>query len=199
MSDRRQICAAGRWASRLRMSPDNGLVFALRAHMMPLERRLIDWPGIPRSGRRATERVRQELLAAQGRGHMPSGEPPWQLEWTAMRLTLANTLLIASASTADQLVDHAKTFLPAPIHECNCAEGLSLPADVNAVILRHVDALASEDQSVLLRWLVLHASAVQLLSVCEQPLFPLVERAAFLESLYYQLNVITIVHPSVFY
>jgi hypothetical protein len=197
MSDRGQIFAAGRWASRSGMLPDNGLVFAMRAHMMPLERRLIDWPGVQRGGRRAVDRVRQELLAVEDHGHGPSGEPGWQLEWTAMRVTLANALLIASASMADQLVDQARSFLPAPIHECNCTKGLSLPADVHAVILRHVDALASEDQSVLLRWLVLHAGAVQLLSVCQQPLFPLVERAAFLEPLFYQLNVITIVHPSV--
>jgi hypothetical protein len=166
--------------------------------MIPLERRLIDWPGVRRGGRRATDEVRQELLVPQDSGHAPSGEAAWQLEWRAIRLTQANALLIASASTANRLVAHARTFLPGPIHECNCAEGLSMPADAHALILRNVDALASEDQSVLLRWLVLRKSAVQLLSVCERPLFPLVERAAFLEPLFYQLNVITIVHASVF-
>jgi hypothetical protein len=166
--------------------------------MMPLERRLIDWPGVRRGGRRATDSARQELLVRRDPGHAPFGEAAWQLEWSAIRLTQANALLIASASTANRLVDHARTFLPAPIHECNCAEGLSMPDDAQAVVLWNVDALASEDQWVLLRWLVRGASAVQLLSVCERPLFPLVERAAFLEPLFYQLNIITIAHASVF-
>jgi hypothetical protein len=126
---------------------------------------------------------------------MPSGEAAWQLEWRALRLTQANTLLIASACAADQLVDQAKTFLPVPIHERDCAEGLSLPADASTVILRRVDALGLEDQSALLGWLVRRAR-VQLLSVCEKPLFPLVQRARFLEQLFYKLNIITIVHPS---
>jgi hypothetical protein len=166
--------------------------------MTPPERARIQWPAVPDGGRHATGNVRPESpAAAQNRGDVVSSEPAWQLEWRAVRLTQANTLLIASAFAADQLVDHAKTFLPAPIHECNCAVGLSLPADVNTVILRRVDALVAEDQSVLLRWLVLRASAVQLLSVCEKPLFPLVERAEFLDALFYQLNVITILHPSV--
>jgi hypothetical protein len=165
--------------------------------MMSLERRLIDWPCVRRGGRRGTDEVHQELQVSRDPGHLPSGEAAWQLEWSAIRLTQANALLIASASTANRLVDHARTFLPGPIHECNCAEGLSMPADAQAVILWNVDALASEDQSVLLQWLVLGASAVQLLSVCERPLFPLVERSAFLEPLFYQLNVITIVHSSV--
>src|ERR1700722_17701383 len=136
--------------------------------MIPLERRLIDWSGVRRGGRRATDQVRRELLVPRDPGHAPSGEAAWQLEWSAIRLTQANALLIASASTANRLVDHARTFLPGPIHECNCAEGLSTPAGAHALILRNVDALAPEDQSALLRWLVLRKSAVQLLSVCER-------------------------------
>jgi hypothetical protein len=165
----------------------------------PGRARIVDWPALERGRRRATDDIRQDSLAAHDRGHMPSGEPAWQLEWRALRLTQANTLLIASAFAADQLVDQAKTFLPVPIHECECAGGLSLlsmPANVSAIILRHVDALALEDQSALLRWLVQRAR-VQLLSVCEKPLFPLVQRAKFLDQLFYKLNVITIVHPSV--
>jgi transcriptional regulator of aromatic amino acid metabolism len=154
------------------MSPDSGLVFAVPANMAPMER-------------------------VQERGLVPSDTPAWQLEWRAIRVARANALIIASACAADELVDHARTFLPTPIHECSCAEGLSLPAGANTVILRDVDALGPEDQSVLLRWLVLRARPVQLLSVCETPLFPLVERAGFLEPLYYRLNVITIVHSSV--
>jgi hypothetical protein len=165
--------------------------------MTPPEKAGVDWPVIARGGRRATDNGRLGSLAARGGGHVPSVEAACELEWSALRRTQTNALLVASAVTADQLVDHAKTFLPVPIHECNCAEGLSLPADANTVILRYVDALAPEDQSQLLRWLSVRAS-VQLLSVCEKPLFPLVERAEFLEPLFYQLNIITIVHPSVF-
>jgi hypothetical protein len=165
--------------------------------MRPPERAGIDRPVVTRDEGRATDHARQESLVAGDSGHVPSGESAWQLEWSTLRRTQTNALLVASALTADQLVDHAKTFLRAPIHECNCAEGLSLPADANTVILRYVDALAPEDQSQLLRWLSVRAS-VQLLSVCEKPLFPLVERAEFLEPLFYQLNIITIVHPSVF-
>jgi hypothetical protein len=162
----------------------------------PGRARIVDWPALERGRRRATDEIRQDSLAAHDRGHMPSGEPAWQLEWRALRLTQANTLLIASAFSADRLVDQAKTFLPVPIHECDCAEGLSLPASASTIILRHVDALALDDQSALLRWLV-QRGRVQLLSVCEKPLFPLVERAEFLERLFYKLNIITIMHPSV--
>jgi hypothetical protein len=161
----------------------------------PGRARIVDWPSLERGRRRATDDIPQESLAAHDRGHMPPGEAAWQLEWRAVRLTQANTLLIASALAADQLVDQAKTFLPVPIHERDCAEGLSLPADASTVILRRVDALALEDQSALLGWLVRRAR-VQLLSVCEKPLFPLVQRARFLEQLFYKLNIITIVHPS---
>ena len=162
----------------------------------PGRARIVDWPALERGRRRATDAIGQESLAARDRGHMPSGEPAWQLEWRALRLTQVNTLLIASAFAADQLIDHAKSFLPVPIHECDCAEGLSLPAHASTVILRHIDALTPEDQSALLGWLV-RPERVQLLSVCERPLFPLVQRARFLEQLFYKLNIITIVHPSV--
>ena len=76
----------------------------------PGRARIVNWPSLERGRRRATDDIPQESLAAHDRGLMPSGEAAWQLEWRALRLTQANTLLIASAFAADQLVDQAKTF-----------------------------------------------------------------------------------------
>ena len=58
------------------------------------------------------------------------------------------------------------------------------------LIVRDIDRLSAEDQQAMLTWLVETRRSVQTISVCAEPLFPLVARGQVLADLYYDLNIV---------
>jgi hypothetical protein len=99
-------------------------------------------------------------------------------------------LLIGSDAAVDGFLQRLLPEAQAPI-EFESARRFGSSPDVDGpVILRDATALTSNDQHQMLQWLQ-HTPA-QVISTSPTPLFPLVEQGAFLERLYYRLNVVTI-------
>ena len=61
-----------------------------------------------------------------------------------------------------------------------------------ALIIWGVSTLDLEQQRHLLAWMTATGANVQIVSVAERPLFPLVRRKAFLDDLYYRLNMLCV-------
>jgi len=61
-----------------------------------------------------------------------------------------------------------------------------------ALIIWGVSTLDLERQRHLLAWMTAAGANVQIVSVAERPLFPLVRRKAFLDDLYYRLNMLCV-------
>ena len=58
------------------------------------------------------------------------------------------------------------------------------------LVIREVDTLDRAQQEQFFAWLDRYAAGVQVISVTDRPLFPLVLADVFLEKLYYRLNVV---------
>jgi hypothetical protein len=84
-------------------------------------------------------------------------------------------------------------YLRAPLVEWHPQAMVEPPQEaVGTLIVCGVDTLDLLQQERFLAWLHGHAD-VQVISVAERPVFPLVARAEFLEALYYRLNVLCLV------
>jgi len=101
-----------------------------------------------------------------------------------------NLMLIGSADATESVLDHVRPALLRPVREFDCTKYLSLPSDGGTLILRHVASMDSAQQVSLLQWLATHVGNSQVVSLAATRLFPLVERSAFLDQLYYRLNVV---------
>jgi hypothetical protein len=111
-------------------------------------------------------------------------------EGRAILTARANALLITGAAEiGDELVRVLSSHVAAPVHTLLGwpREG---PPQQGTVIMREVDRLSPEEQHAMLCWLSQTNTSVQMISVCAEPLFPLVTRGQFLVDLYYHLNII---------
>jgi DNA-binding NtrC family response regulator len=88
-------------------------------------------------------------------------------------------------------------MLPSPIRHWDPASANAWPAGgVGSLIVSDVARLDDAGQRALYEWLNQRAAErIQVLSVTAVPLWPLVARGAFLDALYYRLNVMHLAHP----
>ena len=123
-----------------------------------------------------------DLSAARA---IATGVPPddWRLLVTAR----PNVLLEGAHEITDLIVGEAKGFLPTP-HATWC--GAPPRGDRPATLfVRSISALDHDQQHSLFDWLDSPGDRVQVISTTSEPLYPMVGRGVFLESLYYRLNV----------
>lgn len=66
------------------------------------------------------------------------------------------------------------------------------PTATGTLVIWDVDTLDRTRQEQLLTWIESHAADVQVISVAERPLFPLVLCDEFLDALYYRLNSVCV-------
>ena len=106
----------------------------------------------------------------------------------ALLATRAHLLLTGPERFTSEIVQCLRSSLRQPVWETN-ATSLSLPtASPGTLIVRHAMCLAADDQVRLLQWIRDHRST-QLITITEEPLFPLVRGGTFLERLFYTLNM----------
>jgi hypothetical protein len=112
-------------------------------------------------------------------------------DWNVMRTARPNVLLLGSDSAVTGFLQLLLPLLQTPVvHHTN---GAALPpASSSTMILRDVGRLSADDQQRLFDWLAEPTRAAQVISTSSCPLFPLVERKALAEPLYYCLNAIMI-------
>ena len=102
-----------------------------------------------------------------------------------------NLLLEGTETSIDDVLVQLKDHLGGRVIWRRHGAQLELPPDaVGTLILQDVPSLAADQQLQLLEWLNGAGQRTQVVSTSSQPLFELVERGLFDETLYYRLNVI---------
>ena len=104
-----------------------------------------------------------------------------------------NLLLIAPDVDPRDVLDALRRDCPEPIITWTPGEVLALPANAHrgTLFLEDISALTLEDQRRLHEWLETSTGCTQVVSITSRPLLPFIEAGAFLEMLYYRLNVIS--------
>ena len=101
-----------------------------------------------------------------------------------------NTLLIGSEAAADAVIAHRLPYLRAPIVNWHPRVAVEPGIVSGTLVVRDVDTLDRAQQEQFFAWLDRYAAGVQVISVTESPLYSAVLAGAFLEKLYYRLNVV---------
>lgn len=103
-----------------------------------------------------------------------------------------NLLVVCKGVAVSSVVEKVLEFCAAPFHFCIMPGQLDLPArKEGTLVLTDVSALTIRQQIALSDWLNRGAENVQVVSMCEASLKPLVDDGGFLEGLFYRLNVIS--------
>ena len=112
-------------------------------------------------------------------------------DWSVLLHTRPNMLVIGRGVAADAFIRTVTPLSQSPVQSLVCSALPSgLPAE-GTLILRDVDALDSDQQQRLLRWLdEPQPSHTQVISIAATPLYLLVQAGTFSDQLYYRLNVI---------
>ena len=116
---------------------------------------------------------------------------PSRNEWSPFRGAHPNALLIGSkASALNAAISHLLPLLRAPVVHWHPRAVKEPPRQTaGTLLIWDVDTLDRMQQEQLCMWMESPASNVQMISVAERPVFPLVLREEFLDTLYYRLNI----------
>lgn len=102
-----------------------------------------------------------------------------------------HALLIGPAASADAALGRLLPHLRAPLsHWRPQAAGEPPQETTGTLVIWDVDALDRTRQEQLLMWMESRAPEVQVISISERPVFPLVSSDGFLDTLYYRLNTV---------
>jgi len=145
--------------------------------------------------RRETGMRTRDLKSPVRTGSLGVSTPPpgfgvSAMDWEVLFTAHLNLLFVGDETVTAEMIDALLPVLREPVWTTTAAP-LSLPsASPGTLIVQQATRLAVEDQVRLLQWLSDYASDVQVVTTTPNPLLPLVRRGAFLEALYYRLNVI---------
>jgi hypothetical protein len=110
-------------------------------------------------------------------------------EWRVLATARPNLLLVGDAVVTSKILRALRPMLQEPVW-VTAAAPLSLPSSSQGtLVVQDGASLAAADQARLLQWLSDHQPGVQLVTTTPTPLLPFVLRGAFLDTLYYCLNV----------
>jgi hypothetical protein len=110
-------------------------------------------------------------------------------EWSVFNTAHPHTLIIGSeADVKARIADHLPR-LRAPIVQWRSRVPVKRPLATGTLMIWDIDALDRAEQEQLVSWMDRHPE-VQVISIAEHPLFPLVVSETFLDTLYYRLNVL---------
>jgi hypothetical protein len=115
-------------------------------------------------------------------------------EWSFFQATHPNALLIGPAANANAAILRLLPYLRAPVvhwHPRAMAEFMWQPT--GTLVVWDVDTLNRTQQELLLAWMDSHAVDLQVISVGEDPVFPLVLRKELIATLYYRLNMVCLI------
>lgn len=130
--------------------------------------------------------------SAQTRAYWPIAKGA-HMDLYQMNMRRVNLLLMGSDGVVQDALDRITPKLAEPVRTWNPSDPLELPppSQAGTLILREVGALPPIDQRRLLKWLELSVGRVQVVSTSSSRLLPMVDVGAFLETLYYRLNVVS--------
>ena len=117
---------------------------------------------------------------------------PAEDDWSTLLASHPNMLVSGPRDATSAFLLSVTPHLRAPVRGSLAGHALlSLPAESGTLMLRDVDGLDDDQQRRLLRWLdEPQNSHTQVISIAATELYTAVQTGAFLEPLYYRLNVI---------
>jgi len=114
------------------------------------------------------------------------------LSWLAPTKHGTNVLIQCSRETEEATLAHVLTWSPRPVTVCLLPGALSLPESGGVLVLNDAGALTTRQQVQLYDHLSLSFGRTQVISLTTASLPSLVADGAFLEGLFYRLNMIRI-------
>jgi hypothetical protein len=110
-------------------------------------------------------------------------------EWSVFKTAHPHALIIGSQADAQaRLADHVDC-LRAPVVQWRPRLAAEPPPATGTLLIWDIEVLDRTQQELFLSWMDGHPG-VQVVSIAERPLFPLVLNGTFLDRLYYRLNVL---------
>ena len=109
-----------------------------------------------------------------------------------LRQGRARALVVGTRRATDSVLRALGADLGASVLNLPAGGPLTLPETRATLIIHDISALNTADQDRLRQWLDLSPPGVSVIAVTSEPLFPLVQRGAFLTDLFYRLNLIVI-------
>lgn len=100
-----------------------------------------------------------------------------------------NVVLVGVSQRTEAVLRALTPYLQPPVLAFTWPTSFPKPAQ-GTLILRELESLDRQVQHQLLRWLDGAGAGTRVISLTSESLFPLVEEGAFLEALYYRLNVV---------
>jgi hypothetical protein len=121
----------------------------------------------------------------------------WQadrVDSTVISVLRANVLVVGPDDVLERLLDTVRPNLREPISRLAPGHAAPFPVvgECGTLIIEDVGALPLHDQHQLFDWMTATMGRAQIVSTAASALLPLVETGAFMEALYYRLNIICI-------
>jgi hypothetical protein len=125
--------------------------------------------------------------------HFMKASSAHQSEWTILRTSPVNGLLIGSPDLTAAAVAEMEKGLRQPLMWWSPDQGIDIPdLTTGTLVIRDVDDLDARQQEQLSRWIALHAPGVQVLALAREPLFESVADGRFSAALYYRMNTVVV-------
>jgi len=116
---------------------------------------------------------------------------PSMAEWRSICSSHHNVLLEGPTVCTEAVLHLLKPYLDKPVTLKRSGAPLELNTSKNGALVMHdIGAFSGAEQDRMLGWLDDPQSRAQVVCTTTEPLFPLVARGLFDETLYYRLNVI---------
>ena len=122
---------------------------------------------------------------------LQSASIPSMAEWRSICSSRHNVLLEGPPGCTEAVLHLLKPYLDKPVTLKRSGAPLELnPSKGGALVMHDIGAFSGAEQDRLLGWLDDPQSRAQVVCTTTEPLFPLIARGLFDETLYYRLNVI---------
>jgi hypothetical protein len=109
-----------------------------------------------------------------------------------LRQGRARALVVGTKRATDSVLRALRADFGSSVLNLRAGGPLTLPETGATLIIHDVSTLNPADQDRLQQWLSLSPPGISVIAVTSEPLFPLVQRGAFLTDLFYRLNLIVI-------
>jgi sigma-54-interacting transcriptional regulator len=120
-----------------------------------------------------------------------SSSLPSTAEWSCICTSRHNVLLEGPRACTDAVLHLLKPYLGEPVTLKRSGAPLELHRSMRGALVVHdISAFSGPEQDRILGWLDDPQNRTQVVCTTTEPLFPLVTRGVFNETLYYRLNVI---------
>lgn len=114
-------------------------------------------------------------------------------ESTLLRARRPHVLVVGPRASIAPTLAQLRPHLRGPLSHWRPAVASEPPLPATgALIIWDVERLDADQQRRLLTWMDGRGANVQIVSIAERPLFPLVWRKRFLDDLYYRLNMVCV-------